>query len=74
MPKVDKKRAPSDDEVEDVLDEESCGTMLASTTRSAVKRAASGSYKQKTLTSMFSKTSTVKAKGTGKTVEVATIE
>jgi hypothetical protein len=72
MPKVDKKKAPAEDEVEDILDEESSTTMLA-TTRSAVKRAASGSYKQKTLTSMFTKTSTAKGKGKGKAVETVAV-
>lgn len=73
MPKVDKKARAVEEEGVDASEEST--TMITAATRSATKRAASGSYTQKTLTSMFSKSKTTKAKASasGKGKEVATV-
>ncbi|KAJ3535002.1 hypothetical protein NMY22_g6682 [Coprinellus aureogranulatus] len=70
MPKVDKKAAAAE-EGASANDKGSSTTMITASARSATTRAASGSYKQKTLTSMFSKVSTSTGKGKGKAVAEA---
>lgn len=74
MPKVDKKAAVAQEEA---IEGASTTTMITAAARSATKRAASGSYTQKTLTSMFSKSKTTTAKagtsGKGEAKEVAAV-